>query len=145
MTHKKREKSVPLKRAASVRRKTRLIEAYKNSLGNVSKSCEAIGISRETFYRWRKADKRFAEKINDIDEASIDLAETMLLKNIRDGKETSLIFYLKTKGKKRGYIEEATFDHTLGGNPIFQPLQIEVIDSRDKVRNDTDDAIILQN
>ena len=140
MTHKKRnvEKSTASKRAASTRRKARFIEAFKNSLGNVSNACDAIGISRETFYRWRKADKKFAEKINDIDEASIDFAETMLMKNIRDGKETSLIFYLKTKGKKRGYNEEATFDQTSSENPI---LQIEVIDSRDKVKKDIGSSI----
>ena len=72
----------------------------------------------------------------EVDEGSIDFAETMLHKNIRDGNVPSIIFYLKTKGKKRGYIEQTNFDHTIGESQILQPLQIEVIDSRDKVRNE---------
>lgn len=36
-------------------------------------------------------------------EGTLDLAEHKLIENIEKGKETSLIFYLKTQGKKRGY------------------------------------------
>lgn len=82
-----------------------LIQAYENSLGNVSVAVRACNLSRETFYRWKRENPLFAEKIEEIDEASIDFAETMLKKNIRDGKESSIFFYLKTKGKSRGYIE----------------------------------------
>ena len=41
---------------------------------------------------------------------NLDFAETMLMKHIREGDTTSLIFYLKTKGRERGYVErvEAT-------------------------------------
>jgi hypothetical protein len=41
----------------------------------------------------------------EIRESNIDLAETKLLKGIRDGNMTSVIFYLKTQAKDRGYIE----------------------------------------
>lgn len=138
MTHKKRntekwDKSVAVR---MTKKKADFIDAYKKTLCSVSNACEAIGISRNCFYQWREKDKKFAEKIYEIYEANIDFAETMLMKNIRDGKETSLIFFLKTKGKERGYVEEERFDHTSNDNSILQSLQIEIIDSRDKVRNE---------
>jgi hypothetical protein len=42
----------------------------------------------------------------EIVEETIDFAEAQLLKNIKDGKEPSLIFFLKTKAKHRGYVEK---------------------------------------
>ena len=36
---------------------------------------------------------------------ALDFAESQLHKQIQNGEVSSTIFYLKTKGKKRGYIE----------------------------------------
>ena len=87
------------------KKKIQFLKAFESSLGNISASCNSVGISRVTYYRWIK-NKTFAEKIEAIQDANIDIAETKLLKNIMDGKEASIFFYLKTKGKKRGYIEQ---------------------------------------
>lgn len=35
----------------------------------------------------------------------LDLAETKLITNIRDGNLTAVLFYLKCQGKSRGYVE----------------------------------------
>ena len=110
MTTKKRVTKVRAKK------KLALLDAYDKSLGNVSTACKMVGLSRETFYRWRREDEAFQDAVNEVDEANIDFAETALLKNIREGKETSLIFYLKTKGKDRGYIERVEQEVTI--NPF---------------------------
>lgn len=81
------------------------LEAFSNSAGNISHACKSIGVSRQAYYNWIDNDPNFAKKTQDILEDNIDLAETMLMKNIRDGKEASIFFFLKTKGKSRGYIE----------------------------------------
>lgn len=109
------------RRTSKAMRKSAVIDAYEKSFGNVSAACRAVGISRETFYRWTKEDPKFATDIYDVDEASIDFAETMLKKNIREGKETSLIFYLKTKGKSRGYVE--TVENNVTVNPFLELMQ----------------------
>ena len=70
---------------------------YKGKACNVSQTCAAINISRETWYKWARRNKDFSREINEQEAALIDFAETQLLKNIKEGKETSLIFYLKNK------------------------------------------------
>ena len=86
-------------------KKKKFIEAYENALGNVSAACRALGIGRRTFYHWRDTDEEFREAVEDASESNKDFAETMLMKNIREGKESSIIFYLKTRCKDRGYVE----------------------------------------
>jgi predicted DNA binding protein len=61
--------------------------------------CKRSGVSRATFYRWRKDDKKFAEES---DEATVDgtkiindMAESQLISAIRDKNLTAIIFWLK--------------------------------------------------
>lgn len=81
------------------------LKCLKASAGNISLACEKAGISRMTYNRWYNGFKSFKESVDDINEALIDMAETSLLKNIKAGKTAETIFYLKTKGKHRGYVE----------------------------------------
>lgn len=82
-----------------------MIEALKKSLGVVSSACEEVGISRRTHYNWLNDDEEYKRKIEEIDDYCIDFAESALFKKIKEGDNTAIIFFLKTKGKKRGYIE----------------------------------------
>ena len=75
------------------------------TLGNVTESCKAADIARKTYYEWYNNDPDFRDAIDAIAESCIDYAESSLMQQIKDGNPTSTIFYLKTKGKKRGYIE----------------------------------------
>jgi transposase InsO family protein len=44
-----------------IKRKLRVLN-YAKDIGNVSKTCRYFGISRETFYLWKRAYERFGEK-----------------------------------------------------------------------------------
>ncbi len=72
----------------------------------VSMACTRTGISRSLYKKWRVEDPTFADLADQVIDARLDLAEHMLLNNIVVGKETSLIFFLKTIGRKRGYVQE---------------------------------------
>ena len=86
--------------------KKALLEALEKSMGIVTTACEEVGINRWTYYDYYNKDEDFKKKVDELAEVALDFAESKLYKNINEGKETSIIFYLKTKGKKRGYIEK---------------------------------------
>ncbi len=110
-------------------KKEKLLKALQETQGLIYHACKKAGnISRSTYYRYMKDDPEFAQAVEDIKEAQIDYVEGQLIKNISDGKETSIIFYLKSKAKKRGYTEKAELDVTSGGKSISE-IKIQVIDT----------------
>lgn len=101
-------------------KKQAFISAYKKSFGNISASCESIDIDRATYYRWIDNDHDFVEALHKVEpeETFVDFAERALAKKINSGDTTAIIFALKTKGKRRGYIEKTEQDITSGGEKI---------------------------
>jgi len=100
------------------------LKAYKNR-SSISDACKAANISRMTFYRWREEDQEFAESVIEIEESKIDYVEDKLFENIDGNKTNEILFYLKTKGKNRGYVERQ--EHQIdGGFPT--KIEIEIID-----------------
>jgi hypothetical protein len=63
------------------------------------------GIDRSTHYEWLKTDEDYNQKVIDLENVTLDFAESQLHKQVKEGNTTATIFLLKTKGKKRGYIE----------------------------------------
>ena len=96
------------------------LEVFENSSCNISVACKKFKISRQTYYVWLENTK-FKQEIKDIEESLIDYAETKLMQNIRDGKESSIFFFLKTKGKKRGYVE--TVEQNVSVNPFVELIK----------------------
>lgn len=86
-------------------RKKDLLEALERSLGIVSTACEKVGVDRRTHYRWLKDDPEYREAVRSIEERTIDFAESHLHALIKDKNPAATIFFLKTKGKNRGYVE----------------------------------------
>lgn len=86
-------------------RKKLLLEALERSLGIVSTACEKVGVDRKTHYNWLKDDPEYKEAVRAIEERTIDFAESHLHALIKDKNPAATIFFLKTKGKNRGYIE----------------------------------------
>jgi len=98
-THVKAEQ----KRTAQA--KKRLILHLKKSLGIITNACKSAKLGRTVFYDWVQADPEFRAKCDEIQEEQLDFVEGVLLKNIRKQKEKSIIFYMRTKGRFRGYSE----------------------------------------
>ena len=82
-----------------------LLGAMEASMGVVSTACEALGISRTNHYKWMKDSPAYKENYESITNKALDFAESKLYEMIGKGNTACVIFYLKTKGKERGYIE----------------------------------------
>jgi len=106
-------------------KKESILKALEQSLGVVNNACQAAEIPRSTFYKWLKEDEEFAKQVEDIANVALDFAESQLHEQIRDNSTAATIFYLKTKGKKRGYIER---QEITGADGIPTSFQIEIID-----------------
>ena len=101
--------------------KKQILVALEKSLGIVTTACKNVGIARVTFYEWLKKDEKFRMSVEKIEDIVLDFAESQLHKKISEGDTASIIVYLKTKGKQRGYIERQEFKHS------FDPVkEIEI-------------------
>lgn len=83
-----------------------MLEALRNTLGIVTPALEIARVSRYSYYQWLKDDPDFAREVSELNDVRLDFGETQLIKRMRDEDTTAIIFYLKTKGKHRGYIEK---------------------------------------
>jgi hypothetical protein len=105
--------------------KANLLESLEKALGVVTTACKTAGCSRETFYKYCREDEEFKTKVEDISNITLDFAESQLHKQIMDGNTTATIFYLKTKGKNRGYIERSEIQQ----ETTYKSLDINIIDT----------------
>ncbi len=110
-----------------------------NACGGILSDIAAnIGVERSTVYTWCAEDMAFKQALEDSRERFVDLAESNLRKLVagvpaiekdENGEkrfagwierpsETAIIFTLKTRGKKRGYIERSEITGADGADLI---------------------------
>lgn len=87
------------------REKEALLTALAANSGIVASACRAANVSRMTYYRYYNEDPDFKEKADDVKELQKDFAESLILKKMKEGDTTMIIFYAKTQMKDRGYVE----------------------------------------
>lgn len=104
-------------KAEKEQKKREMLDALAKTMGVITPACEMVGISRKTEIRWRKEDPEYAAAVADVSEVALDFVETKLFKKINDGSEAAIIFYLKTKGRNRGYFERKEIAGEINVNP----------------------------
>lgn len=139
--------------AQLAQQKRSLLDALRLSLGVVETACKAAGIPRRTHYNWLKKDEKYAAEVAEIDDVAIDFGESQLYKLMRgytlpdtkvflnsDSKQpivvpitkhigtdaSAVIFFLKTRGKKRGYIERSELTGK-DGAPIAGDIKVQIL------------------
>lgn len=99
--------------------KKKFLEIFKEKLGNISVSCRAYGINRQTFYNWYANDPDFKAAADDVKEVRMDFIENALMQRINAGDTAAIIFAAKTICKDRGYVEKVENDVSV---KMEQPL-----------------------
>lgn len=99
--------------------------------GNLTMACKLIGCSRQTLYNYIKSHPTVQAALETARESMIDNVESVLYSKALAGEVWAVCFFLKTQGKRRGYIERSELT-----TPDDKPLTIRVI--YDSSETDTD-------
>lgn len=88
------------------RRKKETLDILKQTMGNVAATCQKVGISRQTFYKWRQTDPDFDAAVHETNEITLDFVEQQMFLEIKKGNAKLIMFYLMNKGRGRGYSQK---------------------------------------
>lgn len=77
--------------------------ALRECNGFVSNAARMLKVNRRTLFNYFQHSPRLKEVLEEERGVFLDIAELKLLELVRAGKERPLIFFLRTKGKHRGY------------------------------------------
>ena len=86
-----------------------LIDAIRKNAGIVSeiiktlKNEYGIEISRRGIYKRKESSSKIAEAFADAEDSVLDCAENNIIGYIQEGNLKATMFYLRLKGRKRGY------------------------------------------
>ena len=96
-------------------------EALRRSVGIRSMAANLLGCAPNTVRNYIDRYPRLAQAETEILDFNLDLAEAKLQESIRKGNLTAVIFYLKCKGKERGYTERSQIVGPDGGPVLLKP------------------------
>jgi predicted transcriptional regulator len=88
-------------------------EALRASGGLVTDAADALGCSRPTIYAYLKKYPEVAQAKEDSEEKNLDIAESKLMEAVKNREAWAICFFLKCKGKKRGYSEKGEYEADL--------------------------------
>jgi hypothetical protein len=102
-SNKDREKAKMQRKATNQALKKRMLEALEVSCGVVSAAAKVANVSRYNHYKWLQEDEEYRERVQEVQEIALDVAEESLIKRLREGDTTAIMYYLNNKGASRGY------------------------------------------
>lgn len=127
---KKKDIDLPIGKHTKLKNRQKMIDflvIYSNNYGNLTKSLKDANISRDKILRQRRVNDVFRQKMDEIDEELLDIAEAALMRRIEDGDTQAIMFFLKTKGKNRGYTQKVDVEVT---QTKFVEIQFEELESK---------------
>lgn len=110
-------------------RKERLLKALEANLGLVYQACRSINENANNHYIYYKNDPVYKQRVDDIQGNVLDFVESQLYKLIKEGDRSSIQFFLKYRGKSRGYTESVEVTGKEGVDVkvnIVKPKQIDI-------------------
>jgi len=104
--------------------KQKVIQALEKHLGIITAAAKEVGVRRETIYLWLRTDEEFKKQFDLVSEYTLDFVENQLLKKIKEGNDKAIMFYMRYKGKSRGYVDN--LDITTDGEKVNEIKLIEI-------------------
>ena len=83
-----------------------IASALERSRGMITVAARLLKCSRQTIYNAIQTYPEVKTALDDARELLLDTAELKLLEAISKGQAWAICFYLKTQGRKRGYVEK---------------------------------------
>lgn len=97
-----------------------------------------ISVTRQAVLKRIHKSPELQQAREDAETKILDLAEGKLIKAIRDEKLAAIIFYLKCKGKARGYIEKTEIAGEIETKPAKNPFSgMDTRELIEMVKNET--------
>lgn len=93
----------------------KLIPAIEEANGNLSLVARRLNVDRSTVYKFIADKTTIQQALKDAREKMIDNVESTLYSKALGGDTTAMIFFLKTQGKSRGYVERQEVTGANGG------------------------------
>ena len=94
-----------------------LLLAQLRKIPVVEIACQKVGLGRASYYRWRTDDKKFEKEADDAikegRELGSDMAESQILRAIKDGNLTAAFFWLRHHNKDYANKLEISTDNEL--------------------------------
>lgn len=82
-----------------------VLEKIVEAKGNIASVARAFGVSRQAAHKFIHSRPALVEAVDAATEEMLDNAESKLYVEAMNGNTAALIFLLKTRGKRRGYVE----------------------------------------
>jgi len=108
---------------------TEIEEAIRKTGGLFALAAQRVGVSASTITRRVAKSARLQEAAREATDRQLDLAESALMKAIEAGESWAVCFFLKCKGKGRGYIERQEITGRNGGPIIGAAVTAELTDA----------------
>ena len=93
-------------------------KAIVKAFGNLSAASKSLGVDRVSLYKWIEQDG-LEQAVVEGRNSRLDFVEGKLDQKIDSGDTTAIIFFLKTQGKSRGYVERQEITGA-DGKKIFE-------------------------
>jgi hypothetical protein len=81
-------------------------EAITKARGNLSRAADKLGVCRQTLYLRVNAEPEIKQVVDNCRERFLDETEDVFQNKVLSGDTVSLLFALKTLGRKRGYDQD---------------------------------------
>jgi len=102
-----------------------LIDAIHRLNGNSAAIAKSFNVPRSTLQYWFEVHPDMQAELHAAREEMLDMAESSLYRRVLAGDSWAVCFFLKTQGRKRGYIERG---ETFNLNVNLEKLTIEQLE-----------------